>query len=59
MGRITSVLGQPHLRLPSSNVMTQLSLPSLPAAEMVSTVPTGSVRSILALPVKKSQKSPS
>ena len=27
-----SVLGQPHFRLPSSCVMTQLSEPSLPAA---------------------------
>ena len=38
--------------------MTQLSDPSLPAAEIVSTTPTGSVFSILAAPVKKSQKSP-
>ena len=58
-GRMRSVLGQPHFRLPSSCVMTQLSEPSLPAAEMVSTVPIGRVCSILAFPVKKSQKSPS
>ncbi|CAN4005548.1 Copper chaperone, partial [Dysosmobacter welbionis] len=50
-GRMTSVLGQPHFRLPRSWVMTQLSDPSLPAAEIVSTTPTGSVFSILAAPV--------
>ena len=39
--------------------MTQLSDPSLPAAAMVSTTPTGRVFVMGAFPVKKSQKSPS
>ena len=58
-GRTRSHLGAPHFRFPSSWVITMLSLPSLPAAEMVNTVPTGRVCVIVALPVKKSQKSPS
>ena len=47
------------LRRPLALVMTLLALDSLPAAEVVSTTPKGMVFSTVALPQKKSQKSPS
>ena len=48
-----------RLSQPSSLVMTLRLLDSLPAAGMVRMVPTGSARRRTALPVKKSQTSPS
>ena len=57
-GRFNSVFS-PRLVLVDSWVMTQLSEDSLPAADMVSTTPLGRDFSGLALPQKKSQKSPS
>jgi len=49
---------RPRFVLVDSCVMTQLFEDSLPAADIVSTTPTGSVLSGAALPEKKSQKSP-
>ena len=57
-GRFSS-LRRPRLVRVLSCVMTQLLEDSLPAADMVSTTPSGVVFSGLALPQKKSQKSPS
>ena len=49
-GLIASPLA-PLLNMPFSLVMTESPLPSLPAAEIVSIVPTGSAFSILAFPL--------
>lgn len=59
LGRRALSVRSDILRMPSSLVITELPLPSLPAAGIVSTTPTGSAFSITAFPAQKSQKSPS